>query len=260
MPELSGKMKPMGVLRSVAYYAVPAAILTCTHYVLVPFILGRTGAPYLLGYMIGWAPTMALFCVAAPVAYRQEGNPADWRSFAERYRLRRMTGKDWLWALGVLVFAMVVYFGLSPTAAWLARSPLFAPHPAFHPEFGPQSVSAHVPGELMGMPLAGKWWIAIVFVLGWLMNIAGEELWFRGYILPRQELALGKRAWIANGLMFGFTHIWQPWNLLLIFPGSLVGAYVVQRRRNTWVLVVMHAVSNLSLVILVLLNVVGIKI
>ena len=68
MPELSGKMKPMGVLRSVAYYAVPAAILTCTHHVLVPFILGRTGAPYLLGYMIGWAPTMALFCVAAPVA------------------------------------------------------------------------------------------------------------------------------------------------------------------------------------------------
>lgn len=46
----------------------------------------------------------------------------------------------------------------------------------------------------MGMPLEVKWWVAVVFVGGWLLNIFGEESWFRGCILPRQELAMGKRA------------------------------------------------------------------
>jgi membrane protease YdiL (CAAX protease family) len=253
-------MKPMGVLLSVVYFILPAGVLYCTHYVLVPAFLNNTGHPYLVGYMIGWGSTMAFFFIAAMIAYRLEGNPVNWRDFAARYRLVRMTGRDWLWTLAVLILTMAIYFGLSFTARWLASMPAFAPHPSFHPEFGPDSTRAHLPGELMGMPLAGQWWIAVVFLVGWLLNIFGEEFWFRGYILPRQELAFGRYAWVANGLMFGFNHLWQPWNLLLIVPGALVAAYVVQQRRNTWVLIVMHAIANLSLVVLVVLNVIGIEI
>jgi membrane protease YdiL (CAAX protease family) len=253
-------MKPMGVPLSIAFFILPAAIQYGTHYVLVPGFLRHTGHPYLVGYVIGWVSTMALFFIAALAAYKLEGNPVNRRDFAARYRLARMTGKDWLWTLAIFIFAMAIYFGLSFTADWLARIPVLAPHPSFHPEFGPPSTSAHVPGQLMGMDLAGKWWVAVVFLVGWLLNVFGEEFWFRGYILPRQEIALGKLAWIANGLMFGFNHLWQPWNLLVIVPGALAGAYVVQRRRNTWVLLVMHALSNLSLVILVVLNVIGIRV
>ena len=110
------------------------------------------------------------------------------------------------------------------------------------------------------MVLANQWWVALVFFLGWFFNIFGEELWFRGYILSRQELAFGKRAWIVHGIMFGLNHIWQPWNLLLILPGAVIGAYVVQRRRNTWILIISHGLMNLSLLIIVLLNVLGIPI
>jgi membrane protease YdiL (CAAX protease family) len=253
------RVKPMGVLRSIAFFIVPAAVLYGTHYSIVPALLSSTGYPYLVGYMIGWVSTMFIFFVAALAAYRLEGNAVDWANFAARYRLMRMTGGDWLWAVTIFAFAMTTYLGLSFTGDWLAGIPAFAPHPSFHPEFGPQSTRAHVPGMLMGMDLAGKWWVAVVFLTGWFLNICGEELWFRGYILPRQELALEKHAWIANGLMFGFNHIWQPWNLLVIIPGALAGAYVVQRRRNTWILIVMHALSNFSLVVLVTLNVMGIR-
>ena len=35
---------------------------------------------------------------------------------------------------------------------------------------------------------------------------------------------MGGRAWVANGLMFGFNHIWQPWNLLLHRPFGAFGS------------------------------------
>jgi membrane protease YdiL (CAAX protease family) len=60
-------------------------------------------------------------------------------------------------------------------------------HYEFFNHFGPK--------DFMGMPLRGAWWILIYYaVLILVCNIGGEELWWRGYVLPRQELAFGRAA------------------------------------------------------------------
>lgn len=251
-------MRPLGLLGSIVLFAVPATVLYYAHFFFVPSYVTRTGNPYLVGYLIAWSSTMALFLAAALVGYRLESNPFRWKTLSARFRLARMSRTDWLWALGLFVISMTLYFGLGFTSQILARIPFLAPHPLVPSDFGAGGASARVPGLLMGMPLAGKTWVAAVFIVGWLLNVVGEEFWFRGYLLPRQEQAMGARAWIANGLMFGFNHIWQPWNLLLIVPGALLGAYVVQRRQNTWILVAVHGAMNVILVVVVLLNVAGI--
>jgi membrane protease YdiL (CAAX protease family) len=253
-------MRPLGVAQSFLYFVVPATVLYCAHFFFVPWFVTRTGAPYLAGYLIAWPVTMAMFLAASLVGYHREGHVLRWEALAPRFRLARMTGRDWVWTIGLLVVSLAIYFGLGFTSHHLARIPILAPNPIVPPDFGPQAATARVPGILMGMSLAGKWWVAVVFVGGWLLNIFGEEFWFRGYLLPRQELAMGRGAWIANGLMFGFNHIWQPWNLLLIVPSALIGAWVVQRRRNTWILIIMHGLMNLSLVVVVVLNVAGINV
>lgn len=253
-------IQPLGVGVSLLLFAVPSSILYCAHYFFVPWFVVRNGATFLAGYPIAWVGTIALFLLAALVGYYLEGNELRWNGLCLRFRLNRMTGKDWLWTLGLVVISIALYFGLGFTSQYLARIPILAPHPVVSADFSPQAATARIPGFLMEMPLSGKWWVAVVFVIGWLLNIFGEEFWFRGYLLPRQELAMGRRAWIANGLMFGFNHIWQPWNLLLIVPSALMGAYVVQRRRNTWILVVMHGLMNLTLVVVVVLNVFGVNI
>ncbi len=254
------RMRPLDVLGSILVFILPAAILYGAHFFFVPAFVRATGTPYLVGYLIAYTSTMALFFAMALIGYRLEGHPIQWHAFAQRFRLAKMGAKDWLWTLGLFTISMVLYFSLGSTSQWLARIPLLAPHPLVPPDFGPGAAAARIPGVFMGMPLAGKWWVALVFVVGWLLNVFGEEFWFRGYLLPRQELAMGARAWIANGLMFGFNHIWQPWNLLLILPAALLGAYVVQRRRNTWILLVMHGLMNLTLIVVVVLNVAGISV
>ena len=40
--------------------------------------------------------------------------------------------------------------------------------------------------SFMGIPLKGQWWIPFYYLMVLLAgNIAGEELWWRGYLLPR---------------------------------------------------------------------------
>jgi membrane protease YdiL (CAAX protease family) len=198
---------------------------------------------------------MGLFFVAALVAYRREGNPGAWRAFAARYRLRKLRSKDWLWTGAVLLVIALTLFGLNFTTEWLASMPLFAPHQDFPPELGPSATSKLIPGEFMGMALKGRWWVPAVFLFGWFLNVFGEEFWFRGYLLPRQEPAFGSLAWLVNALMFTFTHVWQPWNLLTILPGALFGVYVAQRRQNTWILIIVHGIMNISLFFVLLAGV-----
>ena len=198
-------LKPMGILLTIIYWAVPAAILYVSHYVLVPIFIERTGQPYLVGYLLAWVSTMVFFFVAALAAYRIEGNPLRLSTFTKRCRLKGMNRQDWIWTLGILGFVIISYFGLAFTSRWLGEWSLFAPHPLFPPEFGPEGAAARAPGTFMGMSITGLGWVAMLYLFGWLFNIFGEELWFRGYILPRQEIAFGGRAWLANGLMFTLT-------------------------------------------------------
>jgi membrane protease YdiL (CAAX protease family) len=249
-------VRPMGVLPTIIYWAIPAIILYVSHYILLPIFIQRTSQPYLVGYLIVWTLTMALFFVGALAAYCLEGNPIQLAIFAERYRLSRMNRRDWIWTLGILGFVLISYFGLAFTSRWLARWSFLAPHPVVPPELGPEVV-ARTPGTFMGTRITGSVWVAAMYLFGWLFNIFGEELWFRGYILPRQEKALGKYAWVANGLMFALNHIWQPWNLLLILPGALVAAFIVQRRKNTWILIISHGLANAIPLVLIILNALG---
>jgi membrane protease YdiL (CAAX protease family) len=39
----------------------------------------------------------------------------------------------------------------------------------------------------------------------------GEELWWRGYVLPRQELAFGRATWVIHGILWSVIHLFmQP--------------------------------------------------
>ena len=109
----------------------------------------------------------------------------------------------------------------------------------------------------MGLPLKGDWGIVLVYFLGWFLNIFGEEFWFRGYLLPRQEISFGSSAWLVNSLMFTFNHLWQPWIMLTILPACLLLVYVVQRRRNTSISIIQHGVVNISLLFYLVAGVIG---
>lgn len=101
------------------------------------------------------------------------------------------------------------------------------------------------------------WWIPVVYFIGWILNILGEEFWYRGWMLPRQEVAFGKFAWLVNGTVFTLQHWMQPWNFLVILPGALFMSFVIQLRKNTWIGIIQHGLMNLGLLIHIIKGVIG---
>ena len=89
--------------------------------------------------------------------------------------------------------------------------------------------------------MQGNWgWYAAILLL-FLFNILGEELLFRGVLLPRMKGVFGRRDWLANAILFTGYHLHEPW----LMPGTFVVdtfAYVYPSRRyqSTWIGIIVH--------------------
>ena len=249
----SNTIKPLSIRTALLYFGIPAAVVFFIIYVVMPFLAAR-GVPIFFNYLLVYATAPMLALIAASfIAYRQEGNAMSWPEIRNRFRLGKMDGKSWLWTIGLTLFMFLSVSLLAFTARWLASFSFLAP-----PHYWPAELKPTVPGtnpngiipsEFMDVPLAGNWWILIVLLTSLVIATLGEELWWRGYILPRQELAQGKRTWVVHGLLWTSFHLFAPWNLIAILPGSLALSYVAQRLRNTWPAVIAHGMTNGLLVL-----------
>jgi uncharacterized protein len=98
----------------------------------------------------------------------------------------------------------------------------------------------------------GAWgWFAVVVVLSVFNTVLGEELLFRGLLLPRMRGVFGKYDWVANGLLFSIYHLHVPW----VIPTSLVDivalAYPSRRFQSAWMGIIVHSTQSVFITILV---------
>jgi membrane protease YdiL (CAAX protease family) len=95
-------------------------------------------------------------------------------------------------------------------------------------------------------------WYGLILVMFLFNTVLGEELLFRGFLLPRMNGAFGRVDWVANGLLFAGYHLHVPWAI----PGTLLEmfttAYPTKRYRSAWIGIAVHSAQSLFLGILIL--------
>ena len=89
--------------------------------------------------------------------------------------------------------------------------------------------------------------VRVAFILGLAINgIAGpvtEELYFRGYLLPRIPAS---RAWapLVNTVLFSLYHFFSPWQFVTRLVAGLPLVYTVSWKRNAYIGVITHSALN----------------
>jgi membrane protease YdiL (CAAX protease family) len=92
--------------------------------------------------------------------------------------------------------------------------------------------------------LSGNWgWFAIIIALQVFNTVLGEELLFRGLLLPRMNGAFGRWDWAANGVLFAVYHLHVPWVIPQTFVDTVV-PYAVKRRNSALVGIAVHSVQS----------------
>lgn len=187
-------MRPIPLWQSALWFGLPGLALF-VGVTLVNPRLAAAGVPLIWSFSLLFYSPLLLVAAAAVIAYRRDGYPMMRRAFAQRMRLVRMTRRDWGWTMGGLLLALVAE-GLiaDPATRLLAGLPGFTPPDALPALFDPFQPLAMPPTHFFGTPLARNGWVALVHAAGLVINIGGEELAWRGYLLPRQEFTHHGRA------------------------------------------------------------------
>lgn len=252
-------MKPMKLGESLLYFGIPAIGFVFGFWVLMPWFIGLGILPY-YAYMLGLGIPLVVMFAASLYWLKLEDYPINWDSIQTRYRVKQMDRKAWIWSILGLILGSVLGYGLvSVFSGWLLTKGII-PIPASIPAFmSPETLSdpMTVYNEATG-GLRGNWLPFIGMAVLLFFNIAGEEFWWRGVVLPRQELAFGKSTWVIHGIMWAFFHIFKWWDVLNLLPITLSIAFVANRLKNTTTGIFIHGVTNGIALVPLLLGVLGI--
>lgn len=213
-------LKPMPFWQSILMFGIPAAALALSIWWLWP-VLVEAGWARSTAYVFSLSLVNAGLLAAALVGYHLEGQPWNWAAFSERMRLGRMTGKIWLWTIGgTLLFGAL---------ALLVNSLAVLVYKVIGFTMPDQS-----PGEM------AVWMHGVVLFF----NIVGEEMWWRGYILPRQELVHGKYTWFIHGILWACFHMFKWWAVPFMLITCQIIPFVAQKTKHTGPGMVNHIVIN----------------
>lgn len=219
---------PLGLGGSALLFGGGGLLLLAVTRVAVPALASAAGVEP----GVAWLSLSSLFFSALLAvgwwmlhAERACSRRAPWRA---RLRLAPMSGGDRLAALAAFVLIAAA------SGALVAGLRAVAPAAELQPAF------------LEMAPLGpGRWWILALWLPSFAITVLSEEIVWRGVVLPRQEAAFGRRAWLANGAGWLLFHLAFGWAVLItLLPIVLVLPWAVQRRRCTRLGVAVHAALN----------------
>jgi uncharacterized protein len=93
---------------------------------------------------------------------------------------------------------------------------------------------------------------ALVALEAVLNTVIGEELLFRGVLLPRMKGAFGRADWVVNGVLFGLYHVHEPW----IIPNAVLTGFLCagpsKKFRSSLMGMAIHSVESAFFLIVLL--------
>jgi membrane protease YdiL (CAAX protease family) len=160
----------------------------------------------------------------------------------------------WWWLVPIVLLTALFQLQLSGPLdqLWVSIFPFFAEPQSF-------SLAGMLDTPEARAQLVGAWGIWALYLVSALFNtFLGEELLFRGVLLPRMAGAFGKWDWVMNGLLFGLYHLHQPWGILnSAIEGILFLALPSRYFRSSWFGIIAHSGQSIYFALILLALVLG---
>src|SRR5215208_4791118 len=101
--------------------------------------------------------------------------------------------------------------------------------------------------------MSGNWvWFAVIATSFVFNTVLGEELLFRGLLLPRMRGTFGRFDWVANGVLFAFYHLHVPWAIPATLVDTFALAYPSRRYRSALIGIIVHSSQSVFFLVLLL--------
>ena len=236
----------MSIPRLLLLHLTPGALATALFVVLAPALAAA-------GYPSGLAFFLAVILVIVPcelgvVVWAGRRSGGGWLA-AVRFR-EPMTRRDWLRLLPITFVASLLGFLALSLLEPAVLEGFFGWLPSWFVDLVPIDDVAAYSTDAWALTLT------VYAIMNVLVGPAIEELYFRGYLLPRMS-QMGRWAPFVNAVLFSLYHFWSPWSFLTRIVGVTPFAYAVWRKRSIYLGMAVHMLLNAVSTTFLIVTVVG---
>ena len=237
----------MSIFKTLLFFIASSILLFLATNFGINFSISRLGMMPMIAWFINGGLVFIILFSTAMILLKKEQHELTFKIIKEKLNLRPLSKRDIIWTLiGILtisVFSILIMKGLT------RLSELFPDK--ISSSFSPPFLEFHVLDK-------SQYWIFLVWIPFFFFNIFGEELLWRGFILPRQKLNSDTANWTLNSLGWLLFHIAFGWKLLvLLLPILIINPFIVQKTKNTWTGILIHGLINGSGFLLITLGVIN---
>ncbi len=222
--------------RLLVLFLLPGALAALV-FVLASGPVAALGFPPLMGLLVAIAVVIIPFELGTVVRASRREAPGGSALASVPYR-EPMRALDWAWLVPVLLVLSILGFGLVGVIEPSIQTSLFG--------WLPEWYVRPLPVDDVASFGRTAWMVTLVLYVA--LNVfAGpmvEELYFRGYLLPRMT-RFGRAAPLLNAALFSLYHFWSPWQFLSRVAGVTPFAYAVWWKHNVYLGMTIHVLLNL---------------
>jgi hypothetical protein len=213
--------------------ALPMGLI---YWVIMPLLISRANV-YPFTYLFLIVTALIWQGVLAYTLLRREVKPFTWESVKDRLWLytpsdpRTGVRSNWLylWTIPFIVLSTVGFSNLGwLNDLWVKTFPFLTPHP-------------YAVIQNAAEPAVGQWWLLGLLAVQVVFNyLLGEELIFRGILLPKMSGVFGKRDWLANHLLFTVYHLHFVWTTPSRLLLDWIYPWPARRFKSYWMAAIIH--------------------
>jgi len=224
-------MQQLTKATSIIHHLYPGVVIAAAFVLLTPHVVARGYPPQLAMLLCIAVVAVPLLLLHLRLARKKEGL-AGIREL-NGYTQRLPTGRLVAYSVGLVFVAFIAWGALQPVD---------------------QALTAHLLGWLPDwyrvQDFSGYSRQAITITLIANLALNGvlaplvEEIYFRGYLLPRMEV-WGRWAFVANALLFSLYHFWQPYIYVTLIVALLPMTWMVWKTKDLRLAILTHCLLNL---------------
>jgi len=237
----------MSIFKTLALFMAASILLFLFTRFGIDFAISKLGMMPMIAWFINGGILFFILFSTAMVLLKKEQHELTYSIIREKLNLRPLSTRDLIWTLVGIVtisaFSLLIMKGLT------RLSELYPDR--ISSSFSPPFLEFHVLDN-------SQYWIYLVWIPFFFFNIFGEELLWRGYILPRQKLNSDTANWSLNSVGWLLFHVAFGWKLvILLLPILIINPFIVQKTKNTWTGIIIHGLINGSGFLLITLGVIN---
>ena len=235
----------MSIFKTLAFFIASSILLYLATNFGINFSISKLGMMPMIAWFLNGGIVFIILFSSAMILLKREQQALTFKIIKEKLNLKPLSKRDLFWTLiGILtisIFSMLIMKGLT-------RLSELYPH-KISSSFSPPFLEFHVLDK-------SQYWIFLIWIPFFFFNIFGEELLWRGFILPRQNLNSDTANWTLNSLGWLLFHLAFGWKLvILLLPILIINPFIVQKTKNTWTGILIHGLINGSGFLLITLGV-----